>query len=160
MTQDTNASIVEDYLRYLEHIRLPANLPETREDFAALLAEHDRQRESNPYRDAWEPVDDLIRSDPESAWRVLLESLSRCHESDLSMIGTGSLESFMWRRGVTFLDRVLEGIRTNSRLRDAFASVYLGSDFPEAAGRSINSVLIDSGLPEESTIDWWTAKDG
>jgi hypothetical protein len=161
MEQDDLERIVQEYLLYLAHIRVPETIPNAPAEVEAMIEEQDRRSKSNPYRDAWEAVDELIRSDPEVAWTVLLESIDRCHLRDLGMIGAGALETFMWHQGVKFLDRVLAAIRTNSKFRDAFSGVYLGADFPEQQGRLINATLIACGLPQESTIDWWRApQDG
>jgi len=156
MTHDEFDEILRDYLLYLEHVRLPATVPTTREEAKTMCEELTRRSDENPHRDAWEPIDDLIHEDPENAWRILLATIERSHDRDLGMIGAGTLETFMWYRGVEFLDRVLAEIRSNGRFRQAFESVYLGSDFPETEGRLINATLIASGTSPESTFDWWT----
>ena len=122
-----------------------------------MLEEMKRRSVENPHHEAWEDVDDLIQTDPDACWEILRTSIARCHELDLGMIGAGCLETFMWYRGVEFLGRVLDEISSNARFREAFGSVYLGSEFPEAEGRQINSTLIAHGASPESVIDWWSS---
>ncbi len=122
-----------------------------------MLEEMKRRSVENPHGDACEEVDDLIQTDPGACWQILRASIARCHELDLGMIGAGCLETFMWYRGVEFLDRVLDEISSNARFREAFGGVYLGSEFPEAQGRQINSALIANGVSPESVIDWWSS---
>lgn len=156
MTRNEQEKIVNDYLAYLRHIRPVGEPPRSRGEAELWLEELKRRSANNPHGDAWEEVDELIHSDPDTCWEVLLASISECHDLDLGMIGAGCLETFMWYRGVEFLDRVLAEIGSSVRFREAFGGVYLGSDFPEAEGRRINLCLVANGVSPDSVIDWWS----
>jgi hypothetical protein len=74
---------------------------------------------------------------------------------ELRLVGAGDLESFVHVQAVPFADRIEREIRANARFRDAFCSLYIGSDTPEAIGRRFNAALRECGVDERHIIDWW-----
>lgn len=155
MTAEEREAVVAAYLKYLEWVRMPAELPTSREEMERMIADVDAKVRDNPHVDGWEEVEWLTQHDPQTAWSVFLESIARCDPQDLSTIGAGSLETFVSDHGVQFLHEILREIADNERFREAFRFLNLGSDFPAEEGRRINQALVDQGVPEHELIDWW-----
>ena len=147
---------VQGYLAYLSHYRIsPERRSEPQQRDNSTLSV-DRDNES--YFDEWETVDALITDDPDEAWQVLLETIARCHEDDLYLIGCGELENFFVLNVVSYSGRIEEQLRANPRFFSAFRWVRMGG-VPEEAWRHFNSVLAELGVPPEEIIEWWTWVD-
>src|SRR4051794_22092271 len=155
MNADDKAAVIAAYLKYLRWNRLPFTVPNSREQAAELLAQIKARADENPYADEAE-LFDIIHSEPESAWELLLEIIAQADESELYLLGAGDLETFVSNQAVDYADRIVDQIRTNSKFRKAFESLDLGSDMPALVGRRFNDALRDAGVEEENIIDWWS----
>ena len=150
---DEHAALVEEYLRHLEWNRLPADLPRTRAEADAMLKEMDARQKSDPHWYSWETLDEMIDDEPEVAWRVMLDILSRCHERDLGSIGAGPLETLVWRYHETFVDRCEHAILHDERLREAFTNVRMGG-VPLVTQRRLNAALVQTGIDPASLVEF------
>jgi len=89
----TDEELVNGYVSHVD--RIPAFPPEkSREEVEAAIAAIDAASLEDEFFWAWEEVTDLIGSDPERAWRILLAALARCTPHHEYIIGAGPLESF------------------------------------------------------------------
>ena len=155
MTGDEKAEIIAAYLKYLRWNRLPFTLPASREQAAELLSQIATRADENPYADEVD-LFGIIHSEPELAWELLLEIIAQAEEPELYLLGAGDLETFVSNQAVAYADRIVDEIRTNSKFRKAFESLYLGSDMPALVGRRFNDALREAGVEEENIRDWWS----
>lgn len=75
---------------------------------------------------ATEDVEDLVRSDPEHAWRViqvLIESAPSDHA--LSYVAAGPLENLLWRHGDAVAPMIRRAAENNMRVVEALHGVWL-----------------------------------
>ena len=70
-------------------------------------------------------LDELVLSDPERAWRVILRIIA--HDSSplmLSIVGAGPLENLLCEHGSELIDIVSTEATRNSHVRQALSSVW------------------------------------
>ncbi len=104
---------------------------------------------------AWEVVTELIDTDPERAWMILLESLRRCSSGHETAIGAGPLEELIVKEPLRFAERVAEQLISSGRFRSAFEAVYFSTEYVSPADADhFNSVLRARGVHEEFIPDW------
>jgi hypothetical protein len=158
MTAREIEAFVNTYLLYLGWNRLPPTLPTSRVEGEAFIAEFTAHAAKNPYTDEIDELFDLIHHDPELAWELIRKIISAAarNEHDLGMFGAGDLETFVHVQAVPFADRIENEILSSAAFRKAFESVYIGESTPAEVGRRFNTALRESGVPEESIIDWWS----
>lgn len=128
--------MVANYLRYLSAHRLDDQSFNDDELFAA-----------------WEDVEECIDSDPELAWKVLLDVVDRCDPANRYIVGAGALETFFFQHVVPFSERIEEQLRTNAAFLDAFRFTYMGG-VPERIWRHFNGILASLGVPEHELSEW------
>src|SRR3954447_6625663 len=155
MNGDEKAAVIATYLKYLRWNRLPFTLPTSRKQAAKRLSQITTRADENPYADEVD-LFGIIHSEPELAWELLLEIIAEAEESELYLLGAGDLETFVSNQAVAYADRILDEIRTNTKFRKAFESLYLGGDMPALIGHRFNDALRDAGVVEENIIDWWS----
>jgi hypothetical protein len=61
----------------------------------------------------------LIYSEPEHAWPLLLELVAAMPDDLLGFAGAGPVETFIWRNGAAFIGRIEAETKKNPRFRDA-----------------------------------------
>ena len=150
---DDNRDLVASYLRYLEHLRLPDDLPGVGDDAERLMAAmHDRAH-NNPHEAAWDDLDGLMTSNPDAAWPMLLSVLERCHQSDLSMIGAGALERLLVQNPKPFAARYEEQIRSSDRFFRAFQYVRM-TGVPLPVQQQLNRALLDRGADPKYVVEY------
>ena len=153
LDRDDRSCLIEQYLRHLEHSRLPSELPRTREDAQRILEEMESRNETDPYFEAWEELHDLVYDDPEAAFDVIVTLLARCDERDLGALGAGPMETLLWRHAAAFAERFEELILTDGRFREAFEFVRMGG-VPLSIQRRLNAALIRTGVDPTSLIEF------
>jgi hypothetical protein len=158
MDKDEREDLVRRYLAYLEHVRLPSTAPATRVEYERLAGERSGLRVDEAHFQAWNDLQSCISHDPELAWSMLLELIARCDPSDLTMLGAGPLESFLYWQAIPFVDRFEAELRTNPRFFDAFRSLHMGG-IPERIWRRLNEVLAELGVPRDQLAEWWTDEE-
>jgi hypothetical protein len=135
-TDEDNRRLVDAYLAYLEHVRVPSWPPPA----------------ENPHDEAWEQFDELITSHPRVAWTLLLEVVQRCAEDDLPMVGAGILEPLLAH------DPALAGeyesqIRTNDRFLKAFQYAAM-TGVPLEAQRQVNAAMAARGVDAKFLVEY------
>jgi hypothetical protein len=103
----------------------------------------DRTRESIT---AWETLDDLIRTNPRRAWKVILALVRLAPDHLLPVIGAGPLETLLVRYPRPFVRISASTARRNSRFRDALQHVYT-DDLSETDRLHIIEALTSSESP-------------
>lgn len=145
--------MIQEYLLYLSWNRLPARMPSTRAEAERMLDDIDAHARENPHWDAWEALDELIGSDPETAWAVTVNLVARCHELELGSLGADPLETFIWRHHATFADRAEDLIVSDARFREAFTFVRTGG-VPLAVQRRLNTALEATGVDPNTLVEF------
>jgi hypothetical protein len=153
MAETERATLVEEYLRYLAWGRLADRIPTTREEAKRMIEEIDTRARTNPHWDAWETLDELIDSDPETAWIVMLDILRACDDLDFGSLGAGPLETLIWRHHGSFADRFEERIINDMRFRDAFTYVRMGG-VPLSVQRRLNGALVRTGIDSATLVEF------
>jgi hypothetical protein len=109
---------------------------------------------------AWEAVTDLTQTDPERAWRVLLESLRRCGASQVHIIGCGPLEDLMIQWPRLLATRAADEIARNESFKTAFNMIRFSLDYASHAdAEHFNSILRQQGVDESLIPQWGPAVD-
>jgi hypothetical protein len=102
-------ALVADWIRYHAEKRMP----------------------SDPLFAAWEQVDDLIRSDPEQGWSLVLELIEAAPDDRvLANVAAGPLEDLLSRSLDQFIDRVELQARRDPAFRRCLTGVW---GLPESA---------------------------
>jgi hypothetical protein len=153
MTKAEHETLVREYLRYLAWGRLPARIPATREEAKGMIEEIDARARTNPHWDAWETLDELVDSDPETAWNVTLNILQACDDLDFGSLGAGPLETMIWRHHGSLTDRFEERIVNDLRFRDAFTYVRMGG-VPLSVQRRLNAALVQTGIDPGTLVEF------
>jgi hypothetical protein len=73
----------------------------------------------------YEKLNHLIYSDPELAWRLLLELVAETPDDLLGFVGAGPVETFIWQHGAGFIDQIEAEASTNARFRRAALEINL-----------------------------------
>ena len=139
MTPEEQSELVASYLRYLASIRLPA-------DFS------DDEGDEQPPDEAWEAFDEVIAKQPQTAWTLLLEVVSRCEEDDLPMVGAGLVESVLWRHP-RLADAFERQIRRDDRFLQAFQYVGM-TGVPLPVQQQLNKALLDRGVDPRYVVEY------
>ena len=153
MTPEEEQTLIEEYLKYLDHERLPMDPPMTKEDFKRRLDEMSARTATNPHFEAWETLHDLVDTEPEAAWRVTLGILGRTVEEDHHQLGAGPLEELIWRQPAAFVDRFEAEILGDMRFRDAFTYVRMGG-VPLTVQRRLNAALVRTGIDPRTLMEF------
>jgi hypothetical protein len=153
MTAEEEQNLIDDYLKYLEYVRLPEKLPTTKEESKQLIEEISARTAANPYFEAWETLDDLVDDDPEAAWKISLAILEQCNERDYGALGAGPLEQLIWHHWSILVDRFDGEIARDERFRDAFTYIRMGG-VPLAVQRRLNEALVRAGIAPDSLIEF------
>jgi hypothetical protein len=118
---------------------------------AQELARHALQTDDSFW--AWEELHDIVATDAESAWEVLLQIIADAPEQHLYIVGAGPLEDVV-RQGYESLSvRIVDELKTNPRFLKAFRSVYL-FDVPEPIWRAFNDAMVEAGVPPSELTTW------
>jgi hypothetical protein len=108
---------------------------------------------------AWEAVNELIDTDPERAWRVLLEALKRSAPLHEHIIGAGPLEELLVKHPRFLAERVAGELVVNSRFKTAFKVIYFSTEYTTIEDASyFNETLLSYGVPSEHIPDWRIAE--
>ena len=153
MTPEEEQALIEEYLKYLVHGRLPMDPPATKEEFKRLLDEIAARDATNPHSEAWVTLHDLVYIEPEAAWRITLGILERSAAEDYGQLGAGPLEQLIWRHPAVFVDRFEAKILSDTRFRDAFIDVRMGS-VPLTVQRRLNAALVRTGVDPRSLSEF------
>jgi hypothetical protein len=118
-TDRVPADLVDDYFANWRYVR--DDVPRTAEADA-------RQRR------VFAEIHDLIRSDPERVWPILLELVARAPDDEgLAFVAAGPLEELIQMHLSAFLDRLVEQTRRNPRFREAMQGVWGWERLPPEA---------------------------
>lgn len=84
-----------------------------------------RDAESGPFFDAWVGLNDLVRNDPEEAWRIIQE-IVRLDQTDLILanIAAGPVEDLLSCHGPQFIDRIEELARRDAAVKKMLGAVW------------------------------------
>ena len=85
---------------------------------------------------AFDRLDDLVRDEPESAWRVI-EHIRRLKPDDLILanLASGPLEDFIMRHGDEFIDRIESAARSDPQLKKLLGAVWRNDISSQVWGR-------------------------
>jgi hypothetical protein len=97
-------------------------------------------------------VHELVATDTEAAWTVLLQIIAEAPEIHLYIVGAGPLECLISHAHEDLSERVISELKSNPRFLRAFRSVYL-YDVPEATWRAFNEAMVEAGIPA-SELAW------
>jgi hypothetical protein len=93
---------------------------------------------------ACELVDDLVRSDPEAAWPLILELVRRSQSDDLlANVAAGPLEDLLVRHGEAFIERVERQAQADRRFRKCLRGVWGWSAIPKDVQARIQAAVKD-----------------
>jgi uncharacterized protein DUF6869 len=93
----------------------------------SLAALYLRGTKSRVGQRAFTKVDQLVKTDPEQAWQLILRVLSRAKsDQELGYIGAGVLEDFLNRHGLAFVGRVDEVWKRDPKMRRVMSCVVAG----------------------------------
>jgi hypothetical protein len=86
---------------------------------------HSRERVSEATFWAWQRLDDLVRCEPEEAWKVI-EAIRQANGSDriLGILAAGPLEDLLAKHGDQFIDRVETLARRDKQFRKLLGAVW------------------------------------
>ena len=126
MTEQEQNELVQSYVTYLEHTRI--------DEFASTAADDE----------AWERFHELSRKDARTAWKLILEVLSRCGDDDVALVGAGLLGDFVVLHP-EFASELEEAIRSNDRFLKAFQYVAM-TGVPLEVQRRMNSAMGARGV--------------
>jgi argininosuccinate lyase len=95
---------------------------------------------------AFEEVDDLVRHEPEMAWKMILLLLQQApSKKALSYVAAGPLEDLIKRHGFNFRERIIGEASRNKRLLYALMHVIIDDEeidaLPEKYGFSENDEI-------------------
>jgi hypothetical protein len=123
------------------------------------LAADRRQSSEEDYFWAWEAVTELVASDPERAWIVLLAAIRLCAQNNESMIGAGPLEELLVMHPRLFASRVAEQLSSSSRFRAAFEMVRFSTEYASVEDANyFNATLLAAGVPASLVREWRIAE--
>jgi len=149
--------IVSGYVRHVD--RVPVFPPSaSREELPSVLTV-DQSAENDDCFWAWEAVTELIGSDPERAWRLLLSALARCAPGHEHIIGAGPLEELLGLHPRRFAARAADEVVHNSRFRDAFQVIRFSTEFTTVEDANFfTDTFRSSGVPSELLPEWRVAE--
>ena len=142
---------------YVAHVNLLPVFPSptSHEALAAALAALDQSAKNNDYFWAWEAMTELIESDPERAWRLLLSALARCAPEHEYIIGAGPLEELLIQYPRRFADHAAVEVLQNRRFREAFQVIRFSTEFTTADDANFfNDTFRRRGVPPELFPEW------
>jgi hypothetical protein len=85
---------------------------------------------------AWEKMEELCRTDPESCWELILQILQTPHaESVAGALAAGPLESLLAKHGAQFIDRVEQQAARDPHFKELLAGVWRSTSTPEVWAR-------------------------
>lgn len=102
---------------------------------------------------AWEEIQDLVATDTEVAWAVLLQIIAEAPEIHLYIVGAGPLEFLISHTHERFAGRVINELKSNLRFLKAFRSVCL-YDVPEPTWRAFNDAVVEAGISASELTAW------
>jgi hypothetical protein len=146
--------IVAGYVKHVNHVpMLPP--PSSPEELEQSLADMRAATDDDPYFWAWEVVTDLVETDPERAWRILLQALALCSEEHEYIIGAGPLEDLLVREPRRFAKRVAERLHSDGRFQAAFAVIIFSTEYCTAQDAEFfNGTLREAGVTAEAIPEW------
>lgn len=137
----TNDEIINGYLMHVD------------------LAADRRIPSEEDYLWAWEAVTQLVDTDPERAWLVLLEAIRRCAQNNEYMIGAGPLEELLVKHPRLFASRVAENLSSNPRFRSAFEIANFSTEYATVEDANyFNATLVAAGVPASLVPEWRIAE--
>ncbi len=82
---------------------------------------------------AWDVINDLLHTSPETAWELLVRAhLEPWHEDAMEMLAVGLLEDLIRAHGPQFIDRIEVLARENAHFRESLKQVWLVPSAPSA----------------------------
>lgn len=135
-TNEDNRRLVDAYLAYLEHVRVPTWPPPS----------------DNPHDEAWEEFHGLITGTPRVAWTLVLEVLQRCADDDLPMVGAATLEPLLAHEP-SLAGEFESQIRTNDRFLKAFQYAAM-TGVPLDAQRQLNAAMAARGVDAKFLVEY------
>jgi hypothetical protein len=100
----------------------------------------------------WHDLRKLVRTDPESAWDVLLRIINRSPYRELFLVGAGPLSELVGSGPDRFRDRVVAELRSNPAFLETFRFVRL-REVPVATRRELRTAMLVAGVPESELYD-------
>jgi hypothetical protein len=155
----TDDELIAGYIAHVDG-RGVFHPPESPQELGAYIAAIQKSVDDDQHFWAWEAVHDLIESDPERAWRVLLESLARCAPNREYIIGAGPLEELLIKWPRLLASRTAVELARNERFSTAFSMIRFSLEYtspPEA--EYFNSILRHEAISESLIPEWRPAFD-
>jgi hypothetical protein len=98
---------------------------------SAWISHAVRGIDDEEFRWSWEHLDDLVRDDPELAWRLILRLVPQSSSDKvLAVIAAGPLEDLLCKHGPAFIDRATGIAHTDSLFRRCLRGVWGWSRMP------------------------------
>jgi hypothetical protein len=150
----TDDEIIDGYVKHVNRIPyFPP--PASPADLEAALAAMRGAAEDDEYFWAWKAVDELVDSDPERAWRILLVALSRCSPNHEHFIGAGPLEELLIKQPRRFAERVAKELLANTRFQAAFTVIRFSTEYAsDEDARYFNETLRSRDVNAEWIPVW------
>jgi hypothetical protein len=117
--------------------------------------ERDRDQLVSGYlhdRTAWKKLGELIRTDAEAAWDVLLGLIRHLHPRELFLVGAGPLAELVAFEHDRLRDRIIAELRSNRAFLEAFRYVRV-PEATEATRRELRTAMLVAGVPESELYD-------
>jgi hypothetical protein len=102
--------------------------------------------------EGWNTLEALVRTDPETAWDVLLRIINRSPNRELFLLGAGPLAELVATEHHRFRDRVIAELRSNPAFLETFRFVRL-HEAPVATRRELRTAMLVAGVPESELYD-------
>jgi|GEM_PF-3645691 len=153
----TDDEIVDGYVKHVDHV--PSFPPPTSaDDVAAAVTAIKASTQTDDYFWAWAAVHDLIETDPDRAWRVILAALKQCAPKLEYIIGAGPIEDLLVKYPREFATRVVSELRENERFRAAFGVVRFSTEFTHIDDANYFTETLASAVGSEFAPHWRIAE--
>ena len=94
---------------------------------------------------AVDAVEDLVRRDPDAAWAVVVELISRADDDAiLAYIAAGPLENLVVLHGTQVIGRIEAHAAADSRFRRALTGIWVEGDVPEEISKRLELIVRDA----------------
>ena len=108
--------------------------------------------------DVWERFEELVTRQPKAALDVALEVVARAGEEDLSLIGTGVLQSLLVQHPQMAAKEFEAQLRASGRFLKAFQYTAM-TGVPLEVQRRLNAALLERGVDPKFVVEYDESED-
>ena len=108
--------------------------------------------------DVWERFEELVTRQPKAALEVALAVVARAEEDDLSLIGTGVLQSLLVQHPQMAAKEFEAQVRSSDRFLQAFQYTAM-TGVPLEIQRKLNAALLGRGVDPKYVVEYDESED-